>query len=169
MSSNYKRIIAYLTDAQVPFEEIQHPPAASAEEYSRVVGSRLPEQAKALLLRRYRSGGGKDLVLHSLPGDQRGDLQALAPGLAAKRLRFATADELKAATGCRFGELPSIGSVFGLPLSLDERLLSQRRIFFNAGRLDRSVVLDPNTLCRIEQAIVVAPAPAAEAAPPSSS
>ncbi|MFJ1561500.1 YbaK/EbsC family protein [Streptomyces mirabilis] len=156
MSEAYHRLIEHFTKNGVQFEEIEHPPAASAEEYSRVVGSALREQAKALLLRRYRRAGGKDFVLHSLPGDQRGDLDALTEVLDAKRLRMANAGELAEATGCTFGELPSVGSIFGIPLSMDARLLAQPRIFFNAGALDRSVVLDPQQLKALESPIVVA-------------
>lgn len=155
MSSAHDRVIEYLNSAGISYEEIEHPPAASAEEYSRIVGSALQEQAKALLIRRYRREGGKDLVIHSLPGDARGDLEALAEPLAAKRLRLASVAELKAATGCDFGELPSIGSIFELPLSVDARLLAQERVFFNAGRLDRSVVLDLNDVTAVEKPIVV--------------
>jgi Ala-tRNA(Pro) deacylase len=157
MNTIASRIVDYLTERKVPFELIRHPPAASAEEYSRVVGSALHEQSKALLLRRYPRTGGKDFVIHALPGDQRGDLDALAGPLAAKRLRMANADELKQSTGCDVGELPSIGSVFGLPLSMDARLLAQPRIFFNAGALDRSVVLDPRDLNDLESPIIVVP------------
>ncbi len=155
MDTVHHRVIAYLTASAIPFEEIHHPPVGSAEEYSRVVGSALDKQAKALLLRRYRRAGGKDLVLHSLPGDRRGDLEALAVPLEAKRLRLATTDELKAATGCNWGELPSIGSIFGLPLSVDERLLAHARVYLCAGRLDRSVVLDPHDLKAVEAPIIV--------------
>jgi Ala-tRNA(Pro) deacylase len=155
MSSPHDRVIAYLTDAGIPFEVVEHPPAASAEEYSRIVGSQLQQQAKALLLRRYKREGGKDLIIHALPGDARGDLGELAGPLQAKRLRLASVDELEAATGCHFGELPSIGSIFGLPLSIDARLLEQDRVFFNAGRLDRSVVVDLNEVSKIETPIVV--------------
>jgi len=157
MSTAHSRVIEFLTTSEIPFEEIEHPPAASAEEYSRVVGSALHEQAKALLLRRYRRAGGKDLVIHSLPGDARGDLNALTEPLEAKRLRLASVDELKEATGCGFGELPSIGSIFGITLSIDARLLDQDRVFFNAGRLDRSVVLNPKDLSAVEAPIVVTP------------
>ncbi|WP_181412109.1 YbaK/EbsC family protein [Streptomyces griseorubiginosus] len=157
MNEAHHRLIDHFTRHDVRFEEIEHPTAASAEEYSRVVGSALHEQAKALLLRRHRREGGKDLVIHSLPGDQRADLDALADALAAKRLRMASADELKEATGCNFGELPSVGSIFGLPLSMDVRLLEQSRIFFNAGVLDRSVILAPHDLQALESPLVVTP------------
>lgn len=155
MGTVHSRMIEYLTSVGIPFEEIEHPPVASAEEYSRVVGSALDRQAKALLLRRYRRSGGKDWVMHSLPGDQQGDLGALAQPLEAKRLRLATADELKDATGCGFGELPSLGAIFGLPLSMDARLLAHDQIFLGAGRLDRSVILNPNNLKDAEAPIIV--------------
>lgn len=155
MNTTYHRLIEHLNASGTPFEEITHAPAASAEEYSRTVGSALADQAKTLLLRRYRRAGGKDLVLHSLPGDTRAELDALAGPLDAKRLRLATADELDASTGRGFGELPPVGSIFDLPLSLDERLLARDRIFFNAGRLDRSVVLNPKDLCSLERPTII--------------
>ena len=155
MTTVHQRFIEHLISSGIPFEEIEHPPVAAAEEYSRAVGSSLDKQAKALLLRRYRRSGGKDLVVHSLPGDQRGDLGVLTEPLDAKRLRLATASELKAATGCDFGELPSIGSIFGLPLSMDERLLGHDKIFIGAGRLDRSVILSPDDFRRHEVPIIV--------------
>jgi hypothetical protein len=58
---------AHLLTYDTPFREIEHRPAASALEYHQVVGSRLTQQANALLLRRYRDDGGKEYVIYSLP------------------------------------------------------------------------------------------------------
>jgi Ala-tRNA(Pro) deacylase len=145
---------AHLLDHDTPFREIQHPPAASALEYHQVVGSRLTQQAKALLCRRYRDDGGKDYVIYSLPGDAEADLGALAAA-SGGRLRLATRQELERQTGCRFGELPPVGSIFGCQLILDERLLAEDELYFNAARLDRSFVVAPADLLALEQPMIV--------------
>ncbi len=129
--------------ASTPYREIEHPPAASALEYHGIVGSRLEQQAKALLLRRYRADGGKDYLVYALPGNAEADLDALQRATGSSRLRLATRAELSEQTGCRFGELPAVGSVFGCELVLDERLLHEPELYFNAGRLDRSFVIEP--------------------------
>jgi hypothetical protein len=41
------------TASGTPFRELEHPPAASALDYHRIVGSRLGQQAKALLDRSF--------------------------------------------------------------------------------------------------------------------
>src|SRR5689334_20261566 len=135
----------------VPFVEISHPPAASAADYHGVVGSRLAQQAKALLLRRYRASGAKDYVIHALPGDKSADLDALRTATESARVRLATPEELVRVTGCRFGELPPVGSIFGVELVLDDRLLGESELYFNACRLDRSFIVSPDALRALER------------------
>jgi Ala-tRNA(Pro) deacylase len=130
---------AHLLTYDTPFREIEHRPAASALEYHQVVGSRLTQQAKALLLRRYRDDGGKELRHLLPPGGAEADLDAVSAAASSARLRLATRQELERQTGCRFGELPPVGSIFGCELLLDERLLTEDELYFNAGRLDRFV------------------------------
>ncbi len=153
-SSPYERLVDRFVTTGTPFREIDHPPADTAAAYHEVVGSRLAQQAKALLLRRYRADG-RDYLIHALPGDRSADLGSLAAAVGAVRLRLATARELHEATGCRFGELPPVGSVFGVALSLDDRLLAEPELYFNAGRLDRSFVVEPEHLRALERPVIV--------------
>ena len=160
--SPYELLVDRFAAAGTPYREIEHPPAASAAAYHEVVGSRLAQQAKALLLRRYRPDG-RDYLIHTLPGDRSADLDSVAAAVGAVRLRLATARELQEATGCRFGELPPVGSVFGVALSIDERLLAEPEVYFNAGRLDRSFVVQPGHLRVLERPLVVPAAGAGDA------
>ncbi len=134
--------------AGTPFRELEHPPAAAAADYHAVVGSRLQQQAKALFLRGYHAEGSKDYLVYALPGDRTADLEALA---GRDRLRLATPAELFRATGCRFGELRPVGSIFGVELILDERLLAENELYFNTCRLDRSLVVAPRHLVALER------------------
>lgn len=140
-----------------PYREITHAPAAAALDYHAIVGSRLEQQAKALLFRRYRSDGTKDYLVYALPGDAEADIDALRTVTASSRLRLATQAELEQQTGCRFGELPPLGSLFGCELVLDERLLSQPELYFNAGCLDRSFIVEPAHLVEVEQPRIFSP------------
>ena len=105
--------------------------------YDALVGSRLEQRAKALLFRRYADGGAKSYLVYALPGNAEAHV------------------ELERQTGCRFGELPPFGSIFGCALALDGRLLTVAELYFNAGRLDRSVVLTPDTLVALEAPTMV--------------
>jgi Ala-tRNA(Pro) deacylase len=147
----YEALRAYFLSSGTPFEEITHPPAATAIDYHRIVGSRLEQQAKALLFRRYRRDGGKDYLVYVLPGDANADIEALRAATSSTRLRLASRAELEAQTGCSFGELPPVGSIFGAELVLDKRLLAEDRLFFNAGSLDRSFVVAPADLIALER------------------
>jgi Ala-tRNA(Pro) deacylase len=153
--SPYHALVERFRSTGTPFRELEHPPAAAALDYHLVVGSRLEQQAKALLLRRYRADGAKDYVVLALPGGDTADLDAVAAASASRRLRLATAQELREVTGCRFGELPPLGSVFGVELIVDERLLAEPELYFNAGRLDRSFVVEPAKLVALERPLVV--------------
>jgi len=146
----YQALLERFAATRTPFREISHPPAAAAADYHVVVGSRLAQQAKALFLRRYRRDGRKDYFIYALPGDRTADLDALGRHVSSARLRLATPDELKRATGCGFGELPPVGSIFGVDLVLDERLVREPELYFNAGRLDRSFVVEPPHLVALE-------------------
>jgi Ala-tRNA(Pro) deacylase len=153
----YDALVERFTSTGTPFREITHRPAAAVAEYHVVVGSRLEQQAKALLFRRYRPGGGNDYLVMALPGDQRADLLALRAVAAAEQPRLATHAELHNVTGCRFGELPPVGSIFGLQLVLDDRLASEAELFFNAGRLDRSLIVQPRDLIALKRPTIMAP------------
>jgi Ala-tRNA(Pro) deacylase len=154
--SPYEALRSLLDGAGVAYRELDHPPAASALEYHGIVGSRLEQQAKALLFRCYGEGGAKSYLVYALPGNAEADVEQVRRATGSRRLRLATRDELARQTGCRFGELPPFGSIFGCELALDGRLLGEDELYFNAGRLDRSIVLPPATLVALEAPTIVA-------------
>lgn len=150
---NYARLKDHLHSHAISFEEIEHPPAASAEEYHNTVGTRYEQQAKALLVR-YKKGGQARFIVVALQAHKRADLEQVARLIGAQEIRLASKDQLKEVTGCSFGELPPLGKLFGLQLALDEDLMGEERIFFNACRLDRSISLAPRSLARMEEPIL---------------
>ena len=71
------------------------------------------------------------------------DLVLIARIIGTEEITLASRDQLKEVTGCNFGEVPPIGSLFGLLLLMDRDLLEQDMIYFNAGDLSSSIAMAP--------------------------
>ena len=151
--NNKEKIINYLNDNNINFWRLDHPPAASAEEYHRTLGTSYEQQAKALLLR-YRAYGQKGFVVVTIQAQKKVDFNLIARKVGANSIKMATLVQLKETTGCNYGELPPIGRLFGMPLLMDKDLLTQDMIYFNAGDLSFSIAMPPRDLQRLEQPIM---------------
>ena len=68
-----------------------------------------------------------------MPADLGLDSSTLRKQLGAKRMRFATKEEVLELTGLTPGSIPPFGSLFGLHTVCDNRLQENERINFNAG------------------------------------
>ena len=149
-----KKIKFFLEEHQIIYQEITHKPAASAEEYHQILGTRYEQQAKALLIR-YKKPGVKGFVVVTIPAQKRANLEQIKNVLQAKSVRLAEPKQLQEVTGCNFGELPPLGKIFGLQLLMDQELLLEPKIYFNAGKLDLSIVLSPKDLQKLEEPILL--------------
>jgi len=152
MESPNTKIERYLDENGVPYESIEHAPAASAEEYNRTLNTRYSQQVKVLLLR-YKGNGDDGYVVAAIQGHKKADLERLREILGAKKLRMADKDQLFEVTGCRFGELHPFAKLFGLKLLMDREFLSEQKVFINAGRLDYSITIDPVALQKLEEPV----------------
>lgn len=148
------RIRDHLRAGGAAFEELQHAPAGSAAEYQRTLGTRLEQQAKALLVA-YPDGAREGYAVVTLQAQKRADLGHVAGLLGTPRVRLATREELERVTGCRFGELPPMGRPFGLKLVMDRDLLGEPLVYFNAGSLTTSIRVSPRDLQRLEDPLLL--------------
>ena len=144
-----ERLLGWLRRSGVPFEVLEHPPVFTSEEAARVRGT-LPEAgAKALVVR-----ADERPVQLVLPGNRRADNARVREILGTRRLRFLTREELLALTGCAPGAVPPFGSLFGLPVFIDEALTRLDRVAFNAGSNTVSVTMRAADLVRLSGATV---------------
>lgn len=130
--------IRELLDARgVTYRELEHAPTYTSEESARARGEELRIGGKALLMK-----GGDDFSLFVLPADRRIDSQAIRRTLSLKRLRFASADELRAMTGLTPGSVPPFGRpLLPFDLYVDSGICENERIAFNAGSLTHSIIM----------------------------
>jgi Ala-tRNA(Pro) deacylase len=87
-------------------------------------------------------GGGRRHVLAILPGSRKLDFAAVATLFEARKCGFASPETAQELTGCVMGAVPPFALDPALSIVVEEDLLANETLFFNAGRLDRSMELD---------------------------
>jgi Ala-tRNA(Pro) deacylase len=111
------RIVEFLTEQHVAYEELLHPPAFSAQKrakYLHVPGNRV---AKCVL---FRGPAGHFLAV--LPATHTADLNRLGAHLGGP-IRLAGDSEMADLfRDCEWGVVPPFGILYGLPTVLDDSL-----------------------------------------------
>jgi Ala-tRNA(Pro) deacylase len=141
-SDVFDRIVALLTDAKATFRVIEHEAEGRSEKISVIRGNRPDQAAKAMVLDVRGGGGGRRHVLAILPGSRKLDFNAVAALFEARKCGFASPDTAQELTGCVMGAVPPFALNPALTVVVDQDLLANDTLFFNAGRLDRSMELD---------------------------
>src|ERR1700734_2561741 len=133
-----EKIRNWLTAEGVPFREVHHEPTTTSEESARARGEELRVGGKALLMK----GDDDQYLPFVLPADHKGDSGALRQKFGFKKLRFATPEELKAATGLVPGSVPPFGHpILPFGLYVDAAIRPNDRLAFNAGPLTDSMIV----------------------------
>ncbi len=121
----------------IQFRELHHAPTRTSEESAKARGEPLEIGGKALLMK-----AGDDYALFVISAARRIDSGAIRRHLSTRKLRFATADELKEQTGLLSGDVPPFGEpILPFPLYADESVFENDRIAFNAGSLTDSIIM----------------------------
>ena len=138
----FDKLVALLSDAKAKFRIIEHEAQGKSAEISAIRGNRPDQAAKAMVLDVRGGGGGRRHVLAILPGSRKLDFAAVATLFEARKCGFASPETAQELTGCVMGAVPPFALDPALTVVVDEDLLANETLFFNAGRLDRSMELD---------------------------
>jgi Ala-tRNA(Pro) deacylase len=147
----YARLVAELDASGARYRLIEHAPEGRTELVSALRGHALASAAKCLILLVKIGKKQTRYVLAVVPGDARLDLAAVKALLGASYVAFADTGKAEQLAGSITGTV--------LPFSYDERLeliadpavLEHSELYFNAGRLDRSVALASDDYLRLAQ------------------
>jgi len=143
----YQRIRDWLAENKAEFREVHHTPTLTSEEAAKARGEDISIGGKALLLKVDES-----YKLFVLSAARLLDSNAIKERFGAKRVRFATPDELKELTGLVPGSVPPFTKPFlELELYVDESIRKNDRIAFNAGSLTDSIVMGVADYMRLAQ------------------
>lgn len=150
-SDTFDRLVELLTDAKANFRVIEHEAEGRSEAISVIRGNRPEQAAKAMVLDVRGGGAGKRHVLAILPGNRKLDFNAVARLFEARKCGFASPDTAQELTGCVMGSVPPFSLNPQLNIVVEQDLLANETLFFNAGRLDRSMELDTKDWLAVAQ------------------
>jgi len=151
MTVRRTRITDILDAHQVAYRVLPHSePVFTVETAAQQRGVVQSEMVKSILLRD-REGR---YVMAGVTGDARVDPKAVRAHLPAewKRLSFATADEIRAVTGCVQGAVTPLGLPTDVPVILDEAIARCVKISISSGDPMAGLELDPQDLIRVSGA-----------------
>ena len=119
------RIPAFLLEHQIPFETIVHPPAFTAQKRARFLHLPGRQVAKAVLLH-----GPEGYVLAVLAATDHVDTERVGSALGGP-VRLARDVEIAAVfRDCEWGVVPPFGTLYGLPVLLDESIPPEALMVF---------------------------------------
>lgn len=152
----HQHLLEVLNTQQARFRVMEHEAIGKCEAVSEVRGTALGQGAKALVCK-VKGNGIKQHVLAILAADQQADLSRLASHLGGLKASLASPAEVDELTACVFGAIPPFSFHPGLKLIADPLLFERfDEIAFNAGALEKSIVMDTQDYLRIAQPELVA-------------
>ncbi|PZS08165.1 MAG: hypothetical protein DLM55_09340 [Acidimicrobiales bacterium] len=140
-SSAYEQLITKLERGKASYQLIDHAPEGRTDLVSRMRGNPLNQAAKCIVVMIKLGKKTKRYLLGVIPGDRRIDLSAIKKLTQASYVAFASQEVAERLSGSPSGTILPFSFHPELELMVDPGLLEASEIFFNAGRLDRSIAL----------------------------
>ncbi|MGW2930601.1 YbaK/EbsC family protein [Streptomyces sp. NPDC001156] len=159
----YQRLISLLDSSHVDYSLVDHAPEGATEAVSALRGHPASEAAKCLVLRVKVDRRTTRHVLAVVPGDRRVDLDAVRELFAARYASFSDAETAERLARAVPGTVLPFSFDPGLELVADPDVVARPRLYFNAARLDRSLVISGADYARLAEPRVepiAGPAPA---------
>jgi Ala-tRNA(Pro) deacylase len=152
----FNQLTALLDSENARYRVIEHATAGRSEEVAKARGTKIEQGAKALVCH-VKGNGIKQHVLAVLPAHRKANLSVLAKQLGGTRASLASPQEVMELTQCVFGAIPPFSFHPQLKLVADPMLFQQEQeIVFNAGSLERSILLNAEDYRRIAQPMLIA-------------
>jgi Ala-tRNA(Pro) deacylase len=137
----YNHLLAWLDEQGVSYRLIDHAPEGRTELVSPLRGNALSQAAKCIVLLVKIGKKVTRYVLAVVPGDARVDLAAVRALMGATYLAFASPEIAERLAGSVTGTILPFSFSPELELVVDPSVLDNDELYFNAARLDRSMVL----------------------------
>lgn len=145
----FERLQQLLTGSGASFRVVEHALEGNSERVAAVRGTKVEQGAKAMICQLKNADFH---VMTIVPGDRKVDFKKVAQYYGLSKTSLLSTEEATALTGCVIGAIPPFSfSPRPRPLVDPELFRRYRQIAFNAGRLDRSIVLDAGDYLRIAQ------------------
>ncbi len=146
--SVFFRLKSFLDSQGVRYREVHHEPTRTSEESAKARGEDIAIGGKAILMK-----VDDAFMLFVLSAAKKVDSQKIKKHFNAKKLRFASTEELLQLSGLVPGSVPPFGKpILSFDLYVDTSIKQNKQIAFNAGLLTDSIIMQTEDFFGIVQA-----------------
>lgn len=137
----YSKLIALLDERNATYRVIEHEPEGVTEVVSRLRGHDPRHAAKCIVVMVKVGKKVTRYVAAVIPGDKHVDFDRMKALFNGTYAAFASRDVAERLAGTAVGTIPPFSFDERLEVVMDPELLGYSEVFFNAGRLDRTIAL----------------------------
>ena len=159
------QLVELLNREGARYRILEHEPEGRTEVIARIRGNRIEQSIKSMVLQVRLSRRENIYCLANIPGDCRVDFEGVNTYFHADSVAFAQREKAQELTGCVIGAIPPFSFNDQLQLLADPRIRQNQEVVFNAGRLDRSIMMNLDDYLRIARPQLVSIAQGGEALP----
>ncbi|MGW7259095.1 YbaK/EbsC family protein [Streptomyces sp. NPDC054834] len=145
----YQHLISLLDASRVDYRLIDHEPEGATEAVCALRGHPASEAAKCIVLRVKVDRRTTRHVLAVVPGDRRVDLDAVRELFGARYAGFSDAETAERLARSVPGTVLPFSFDPDLEVVADPNVVARPQLYFNAARLDRSLVVSGTDYARL--------------------
>ncbi|HSL43172.1 MAG TPA: YbaK/EbsC family protein [Anaerolineales bacterium] len=155
MSDIHRQLCDLLDREGVSYRVIEHEPEGRTEVIARIRGNRIEQSIKSIVVQVRLNRKENIYCLANVPGDCRIDFNGLKRHFHAESVAFASREKAQELTGCLIGAIPPFSFHDQLPVLADPLIQQNEDVVFNAGRLDRSILMRLEDYVRVAKPQIV--------------
>ncbi len=145
----HEQLRALLDREGAVYRVIEHQPEGRTEVIAKIRGNRIEQSIKSMVLQVRLTRKENIYCLANVPGDCRINFDAVKNYFNADSVAFAQRDKAQELTVCVIGAIPPFSFNDQLQLLADPLIQQNEEVVFNAGRLDRSIMMKLSDYLRI--------------------
>ncbi len=149
MTDVHEQLRALLDREGATYSVIEHEAEGRTEIIAKIRGNKIQQSIKSMVLQIRLTRKENIYCLANVPGDCRIDLDGVRNYFNADSVAFAKREKAQELTGCVIGAIPPFSFNDQLQLLADPLIQENEEVVFNAGRLDRSIMMKLSDYLRI--------------------
>jgi len=149
MAEIHEQLRSLLDREGAYYRVIEHEPEGRTEVIAKIRGNKIQQSIKSMVLQVRLKPKENIYCLANIPGDCRVDFGGVKNHFNADSVAFAQKEKAQELTGCIIGAIPPFSFNERLILLADPLIRENDEVVFNAGRLDRSIMMKLSDYMRI--------------------
>src|SRR5574339_465276 len=149
MSDIHQQLRDLLDREGASYRVIEHEPEGRTEVIAKIRGNRIEQSIKSIVIQVRLTRKENLYCLANVPGNCRIDFEGIQNYFGADSVAFASRAKAEELTGCVVGAIPPFSFNDQLQVLADPLIRQNEEVVFNAGRLDRSILMKLDDYIRI--------------------